>query len=293
MSESCNWLWQDCVARGRATLLLGWPKSGRTSLLAGLLREMAGGGLLADRPVQAGRALVVTDSHQIECAWHQFGVGAHARATTFDGSWRDLVAALLAETRQQAIDLVAMDSLLVFPPQDCWADLGKLNQVMKELRILTEAGPAVLLVHYFRRRASPAGRRACGPDLLCRLADFVVEYDYLPAHPFGDRRRRLAAWSAGAPTFRQVIELDRASSRFTALGEGPSDEADAARQPLRAILAAAPQPLSRDQLLSAWPAAFVKPSAVTLYRWLEKDVQQGVLKRAGRGTRAEGFRYSL
>src|SRR5688572_20679154 len=56
-----DWLWDGYLAPGNVTLLTSQWKAGKTTLLTGLLRALEGGGSFLDRPLAAGRALVVSE----------------------------------------------------------------------------------------------------------------------------------------------------------------------------------------------------------------------------------------
>ena len=280
-------LWNGLLAPKEITLLAGWPKSGRTTLVLALLRQMEAGGELAGQSVRAGRALVVTDSHQ------QYVVGPNRHVChppINRATWPELLRAVLESIHQEPVDLVVIDSLFLFPPLDCHADVRRLQEALRLLRAVADTGPAFLLVHYFRSRPAPPGRRAAGPALADSV-DVVVELNYFARRSIGDPRRRLDAYPRRAAPTHQVIALDSATRRYTTVGPGPAAADTTGRQPLRALLAAAPDPLTAEQILAAWPPDHLPPCPSTLSRWLQRDVALGVLHRHGAGRRNQPFRY--
>src|SRR5438874_13276038 len=56
-----DWLWDGYLARGNLTLLTSLWKAGKTTLLAGLLRQLATGGDFLGRACVPARALVVSE----------------------------------------------------------------------------------------------------------------------------------------------------------------------------------------------------------------------------------------
>jgi len=55
------WVWDGYLARGSITLLTGWWKIGKSTLLAALLGRLGAGGDLGGRAVAPGKALVVSE----------------------------------------------------------------------------------------------------------------------------------------------------------------------------------------------------------------------------------------
>ena len=87
-----------------------------------------------------------------------------------------------------------------------------------------------------------------------------------------------------------VISFDPAQRRYT-LADDPGLALDP--QLFRDLLAAADRPLTRDQLLAAWPAGTLRPAPNTLWRWLQKDLALGRLHSQGTGRRGDPLRYRM
>jgi hypothetical protein len=51
--------------------------------------------------------------------------------------------------------------------------------------------------------------------------------------------------------------------------------------------------LTRHEILADWPPVCPPPDDITLYRWLERAVSEGLLARDGKGRRNSPFRYWL
>src|SRR5207247_2438663 len=63
-----SWLWHGYLAPGNVTLLTSQWKSGKTTLVAVLLARMKTGGRFADRPLAAGKAVVISEESPV--LWH-------------------------------------------------------------------------------------------------------------------------------------------------------------------------------------------------------------------------------
>src|SRR5262245_60857608 len=123
---------------------------------------------------------------------------------------------------------------------------------------------------------------ARGSGALSGYADVLIEMTCCSLAD-GDRRRRLQAWSRHDETPRQqVIELTADGTNYVLLGDFAAVEFAVQWELLRGVLAEAMGKMSRRELLKAWPAG-KKPDELTLYRWLEKAVARGWVKREGAG----------
>ncbi len=59
------------------------------------------------------------------------------------------------------------------------------------------------------------------------------------------------------------------------------------------MLAAADDKLTRRDILAGWPGGHDPPTPSGLWRWLDRAVTAGLLRRDGGGRRADPFRYWL
>src|SRR3954470_1859481 len=75
------WVWDGYLARGDVALLTGVWKTGKTTLLAGLLHALGGGGAFLGRACAAGAAVVVSEESEDHWADRRAAipVGPHAR----------------------------------------------------------------------------------------------------------------------------------------------------------------------------------------------------------------------
>jgi hypothetical protein len=62
---------------------------------------------------------------------------------------------------------------------------------------------------------------------------------------------------------------------------------------LRIVLEDAPTKLRRQDILDKWPPDYVTPSKVTLWRWLDRAVDEGLIQREGAGRCNSPYRYYL
>src|SRR5205085_7846820 len=130
-----------------------------------------------------------------------------------------------------------------------------------------------------------AGR---GSGALQGHVDMLLRMSRLASNDPADRRRRLRADSRHEQTpLSRVLELNEAGTDYRLVTDAPPDdfEADQGWVELCGILAEAPHKLTRPQILLRWPEEATPPSEQTLWRWLNRAVERGLLCRDGEGHR--------
>jgi len=298
-----HWLWDGYLAAGSITLLTSLWKTGKTTLLSVLLSRMGTGGTLAGRTVRAGRVAVV--SEEGEEHWRVrdgrlcFGPHVRLNCRPFRGrptpeGWMNLIGSLAELRAAGRLDLAVIDPLASFLPGRSENDAGGMLDFVRPLQQLSATGAGVLVLHHPAKRLPAPGRMARGSGALSGAADILIEMDALPNSPDGDRRRRLWGFSRHAETPRQlVIELSADGTDYACLGDFTAPEQAETWPVLLGVLEDAPKKLTRHEVLSRWPQDHPKPSDSTLWRWLEKSVSAGRLRRDGCGRAKDPFVYWL
>jgi hypothetical protein len=187
---------------------------------------------------------------------------------------------------------VVLDPLASFLPGRGENNAGCMLDALLPLQRLTALGLSVLVLHHPRKGDSPEGQAARGSGALAGYVDILLEMKGL-TQDGADRRRLLRAFSRHDATPRQlVIELNATGTDYQACGEPEDVEFAQHWGRLQAVLAQAPDKLTRRDVLAAWPDADA-PSEVTLWRWLERAVSRGLVCRDGTGQKRSPFRYWL
>ncbi|HVK12598.1 MAG TPA: AAA family ATPase [Gemmataceae bacterium] len=297
-----TWLWNGYLRSGGITVLTSQWKSGKTTLVSLLLSRLATGGALAGRPVRPGRAAVVTEEPL--ALWQE----RHRRMpipadTAFyvqpfpvrigEGDWEWLMLKLNGDLGRP-YDLVVIDPLAGFLPGRPENTAAVLLEILTPLRNLTARGTAVLLLHHPRKGAPAGGQAARGSGALAGMADVVIEMDWFGRSKSEDRRRTLVAYSRYPETPRRlVIELTPDGTDYQSLGDlTPIPEIGGWRE-LVGVLEQSAEPMTRAEILAAWPADADPPELVSLWRRLDRAVRAGDVIRSGPGRRNAPYVYEL
>jgi hypothetical protein len=166
-------------------------------------------------------------------------------------------------------------------------------EMLLPLRALLRADMGVLLLHHPGRGERALGQAARGSGALLGYVDVSIEM----RHPGGEaltRRRRLFTLSRHPVSPRQLtLELDASGTTYTLVPETAEELFETAWEPIRLVLADAPQKLTRQDILLEWPPGFDQPNAATVWRWLDRALEQGLIRCEGSGRRGDPLRYWL
>ncbi len=297
-----RWLWQGYLVPGAVTLLTSQWKSGKTTLTSILLSRMKTGGVLAGLTVTAGRAVVLSEESAEQ--WLLRGrrldlenhVGWYCRP--FQGrpsprQWQTLLDHVAEEAAERGVSLVVVDPLAAFFPGKSENDAAAMLDALAPLQRLAARGLSVLVLHHPSKKErgdAPSGR---GSGALLACADILVEMRCYRRPTDSDRRRRLFALSRFDETPRElIIELNADGTDYLASGSFADEEFADHWRLLESLFRQSERKLSRDDLLSGWPAED-RPDPSTLYRWLRRAVERGLLRQDGMGKSKDPFRYWL
>jgi len=182
-----EWLWEGFIARGMSSELYGVWKSGKSTLLACLLRQMAQGGELAGRPVRQGRALIVSEEGAQKWAARSqelsIPLGAHdliarpfARGRATWQEWTAFTTHLATLVREKGYDLVVLDSLANLWPVVEENQAGEVLRAVSPFMALLEAGAGLLLIHHPRKSDGDEATAGRGSGALPAWVDTIIEF---------------------------------------------------------------------------------------------------------------------
>jgi hypothetical protein len=297
-----SWLWDGYLRTGSITLLTSQWKSGKTTLVSVLLSRLKTGGQLAGRALKSTRAVVITEEdRQTWNERHQhldFGDSVCFFCAPFGlrkptpADWRALIRRLLHLARTRGIGLVIIDPLASFLPGRDENNPAAVLEALLPLRHLTAVGIAVLLLHHPAKGDCILGQAARGSGALPAHCDIVLEMRSVSRKP-DDRRRRLQASSRYNATPRDlIIELNADGTDYASLGDAQDVDFTENWSRLRRLLASSCRKLTRSEIRFAWPQGDV-PANATLWYWLEKARERGLVQRDGDGCKGRPYRFWL
>ncbi len=300
---AARWLWHGYLAPGDVTLLTSLWKTGKTTLLAGLLQRLADGEPFLDRSVAPGRAWIVSEESQEQ--WRERmsvqPLGPHVQllARPFRGrptvdEWHHLLDFAVGARAAGELDLFIVDPLASFLPGRCESDAASLLEALQPLHRLTAAGAAVLLLHHPRKRASEPGQSARGSGALLGFVDTALELTRYSSLKTDANRRLILAQSRRPETpARLAYEWNPATGAFRTVPDPRERQFEENWQTVLSLLQGRQSAATHRELRESWPSDVDRPSETTFYEWLNLAFARKLLRREGKGTRMSPWRYRL
>jgi hypothetical protein len=245
-----DWIWHGYLARGNLTLMTSLWKAGKTTLLAGVLRQLEFGGEFLGSTCVAGRALVVSEESKMHWAsrMRTIRIGPHTRlmARPFltrptPEMWTALIDRALELRAAGDLDLFVVDPFASFFTGRSESDPVALLEMLQPLQRLAAAGVAVLILHHPRKAKAEEGNSARGGGALLGFVDIILELHRFGRLQTDERRRRLIGLSRHQQTPRQLVyQFDPADGAFTTVGDPFENRFRENWNQVRALLAGRP-----------------------------------------------------
>jgi len=297
--DGVHWIWDGFIPWPGITLLTGASMLGKSTLVGMLLDRRREGGELLGKRVRAGTTVVITEEDDSSWVRRQQGLDfgpnvcfCRPDVSTF-GRWRRFFDKLVTLYMKREFDLLVIDSLASFLPA-AENHPRSLRKALEELRFHDFCSAGVLLVHHPRRAGGRVGSAARGSTALPALTDILLDMRLPGGDPFTRRRLLYGLGRYPETPQRLLIEMNAEASDYAVLADSAADAAFApALDAIRELLGRADTPLTGAEILERWSSELARPTANTLWRWLTRGCETGMLVRHCGGTRVDPFRYAL
>jgi len=298
-AKTANWIWNGYLHPGDVTLLTSQWKTGKTTLITGLLRSLGTGTPFLGRPTRPARVWVV--SEESRCQWAErnrlMPVGAHVHllARPFRGrptreDWDELIDRAI----DFGLDLFVVDPLASFLPGRCESDAATLLEALQPLHRLTAVGMAVLLLHHPRKGKVEAGSAARGSGAMLGFVDISMELKRTSKLESDSHCRLIQAQSRRADVpARLAYEWNPTTGEFALTTDPKRRQFEENWKTVLDLLRGRSGAITLVEILEYWPEDAEKPSRTTLYTWLGIAYDEKRIRRQGRGNKHDPWRYRL
>jgi hypothetical protein len=300
--EGVPWLWHGCLARGAITLFSALWKSGKTTLLANLLKAVEAEDAFCGLPVAQAKVLYVTEESEQRWAerrdqlgladWCRFMVRPFVTKPRWD-DWQAFIAHVAGILAHEPADLVIFDTLSNLWPVRDENDAAQVQSALMPLHQLT--GPhncALMLVHHVGKSDSSEGKASRGSGALPSFADIILELRRYDKDARQDRRRVITGYGRWDEVPSElVIELMADGQGYVARGDREHVASHEMRDTIRGVLPNEPPGLTWEQVREKWPEdpAPGKGRLLSeLNRWSEAG---GAWSRMGDGKKGSPYTY--
>jgi len=304
-SDSGIPIWNQIMYASDISLLTSQWKTGKTTLLAGLLQAFDEGKPFLGRDTRPTKTWIVSEESPIHWAERMklMPVGPHAKllarpfaARPTFAEWTGLIDRVAEECRAKQLDLFVVDPLASFLPGHCESDAGTLLDALHHLHKITDAGGSVLLLHHPKKNAKQAGSLARGSGALLGFVDVSMELTptsrwKADAHC---RTLRIQSRHQDAPT-QLGYSWNPKTGEFS-IHSHEKQNAEKFKlhwQIVEKILTGRRGGIPLKEILTFWPSDSEPPSQSSLYEWLNLAFEKKLCRRDGKGTRESSWRYRL
>jgi hypothetical protein len=212
------------------------------------------------------------------------------------GRWKRFVQFVLEYWRRWRFEVLVLDPLAcVFPGRE--NDNDAMREAILPMNAWKNAGLAILLGHHNRKNDPQPGQMARGAGALGAFVDIILEMKAVTDRA-DERRRQIDAYSRYASTPRVItLELSEDLRTYQLLEAGKPEESEHEGSDhwpgLVETLKPATDFKNVREILQEWPLDHLKPAFQTLYKLLNRAVEQNRLVREGKGTKDNPYLYAL
>ena len=292
------WVCPGYIARGHSTLLTALWKSGKTTLVAHLIRDLVRGGGLAGPKPPGIKALVV--SEESPSHWMRrrddlgLGPNVHILCRPFKrrpewATWHRFIDTVSGWVRADGYGLVVFDTLPALWPVNDENDAPQVLAAVTPMHTITEAGTALLLTHHPRKGDAAEGQASRGSGALPGAVDVILELRRYAPEDARDRRRVLRAYSRFDETPPEAV-LELTDAGYAIVGDKAEVRQSDRLGIIGGIVASDAAALTADEVLERWPSE-PKPGGRTVLSDLNAGAEGGRWARTGTGRKGDPYRF--
>lgn len=275
-----DWIWEGFLAKGHMTMLSALWKSGKSTLLAGFIKDLQDNTTFCNKPTYKTKVLIISEESRTEWARRkeEFSINGeenvwllprpfNSRLNTKQWEW--FLSKVSDFCTKYEVGLIIIDTLSTF-----WPVLDENNAAMVQTALIPFNGLltkniSVLLVHHHRKGGGDQGQAARGSGVLGSTADILIDFERLQGDP-QSTQRKLTCLSRFEETPRELV-IEYSGSKYTALGTvGEVNKLEKHRNLLE-ILADYKEGVTAEEIRNGWDEdAYGKtPSTRTIRRHFE------------------------
>lgn len=287
-----DWIWEGFLAKGHSTLFSALWKSGKSTLIAQLLKAMQEGKELAGKPTRPCKVLVLSEESQSLWARRREELGIDLTAWVISrpvrhrlgyNEWVGLIKRSAEFCKENSVDLVVVDTVSGFWSVQHENDAGEVQSALLALNSLLEGNISVLLVHHFRKSGGDEGTASRGSGVLGSNPDILIEFSRLNATDPNNRQRTLRTYSRFEESPREVV-IDLVDGEYITRGTKAEVSKKAKLSYLLSLLLTTPNGMTTKQIVDEWnseEAEVNKPSQRTVRNYLSELQKSGKVVTTG------------
>lgn len=300
-TDPLAWQWRGFIADKNITLFSALWKTGKTTLLAHLVRNMGEGVALCGYEVSPTIVLYVTEEPQSRWARRRdalrIGDNVHFWCRPFRGkptitTWLMFLQCVQEKAVAIGANLVIFDTLSALWPVYNENDAGEVQAALMPLWNLVEHS-ALLLVHHLKKGDGAEATGSRGSGALPGFVDTIMELRRHDAQDRHSRKRVIAGYGRDEETPAEiVVELDETTNEYRGLGDRKGAQREEIRRTLSALLPTEPPGMTYEEITEAWPDDKT-PTKTAMLAALREGEEHGDWTQDGTGKKGSPYRFHV
>jgi hypothetical protein len=297
-AEKSLWLWKGFINRGGITLLSALWKSGKTTLLASMLKALETGGTFCDHDIEPSKALFVTEESETRWADRRdrLGLKDHIefliRPFTGKPRWDDWKAFLdyaVHLTKQGSYDLVVFDPLVNLWPVKDENDASQVTAALMPLHQVADK-TSILLVHHTRKGDGQEATASRGSGALTAFVDTIIELRRYAPEDAKDRRRVLTGFGRDDDTLQEIVVELGEEGEYRTQGTRKDSKESQLTDAIDKIMPVGPPGITFNEIKEKIPET-MRIRSQKLFDRVSEGVSIGLWKCSGTGVKGDPRRY--
>jgi hypothetical protein len=296
-SRPPTWIWSGIIAAGYITLLTALWKSGKSTLLAHLLRDFRRGTGLVDTLVPLKTLVISEEAPEIWCGRRDdldLTDDVHIHCRPFAGrpswtGWGTFIESIRALVRKLGFGLVVIDTLSSMWPVGDENDAAQVTDALLPLHSIAESGVAIVLMHHPRKSGGEEGQASRGSGALPGFVDCIAEMRrFIPSDIHNPRRLVTCLSRLGNGPVEIVLELSE--DGYIKIGDRSAMKAADRATMIASILPSEGAGTTLAELQEVWPNG-PAPGGRSLAEDLAPGTKIGKWECRGSGRKGDPYRY--
>ncbi|OGY23839.1 MAG: hypothetical protein A2172_05395 [Candidatus Woykebacteria bacterium RBG_13_40_15] len=286
-----DWIWEGFIAKGHITLLSALWKSGKTTLVAELLKAIQEAKPLAGQTTKKVRTLIVTEEsknmwyrrkedHDLTLDIWIVPRPVNRRLSYIE--WVKFINEVLDFAKNEGIELVVLDTISTFWSVTNENDASDVGAALLPLTSVTEEGMGVLMVHHFRKSGGEEGTAARGSGALGSYVDILVDFSRMDKEDPKSTKRVIKTYSRFDETPIEVV-LEYLNDEYVTLGTIKEVRREAKLGVVINILEKKKEGLTVSEIVENWDEdLYGKPKKKrSVSDYISELLEKGVVVNAG------------
>ena len=179
-----DWIWRGCIAKGWVTLLAGYVKTGKTTLLCALFDAFRRNADLLGIETRPVRAFLLTEQapgvFKETLANFDLAVDRGGVETMFrwkqppDLDWPELIGQAVTACLEHGCELLVIDTWARWASMQHDHDAPEILRALEPLNRAAQAGLAILIVHHSRKAGGSHGMEVSGRAEITAQVDIIL-----------------------------------------------------------------------------------------------------------------------